>query len=165
MPLFNRKRHTIQCRKVSGKVAAHIEVKLPPPIRQTMTRSCPLFPPGPGERHGDQTVVKTFAVLATAATLVVAAVSTPTPASAGGGGAFAGGLIGGLAAGALIGSAAAAPRYYAPPPPPPEYYAPAGAYGPPPDAYGPPPGACMQPQWVWSPRYGRYVSRNVHVPC
>mgnify|MGYP001063308053 CR=1 FL=1 len=29
----------------------------------------------------------------------------------------------------------------------------------------PPPAACIDQQWVWSPRRGEYVLRNVRVPC
>jgi hypothetical protein len=99
-------------------------------------------------------MTKTLTALAAAATLAVVAVGAPTDANAywrRGGGAVAAGLIGGLAAGAIIGSAAAGPRYY---------YEPAPVYVAP-----PPPASCVEQQWVWSPRRGDYVLRNVRVPC
>lgn len=70
-----------------------------------------------------------------------------------GGGGVAAGIIGGLAAGAII---AGATR--------PHYYEPAPVYGPGP-YYAAPPRACVEPQYVWSPRRGDYVLRNVRVPC
>jgi hypothetical protein len=95
---------------------------------------------------------KTLAVLAAAGVIAVASAVVPSDAYAQRrAGAFAAGAIGGLAAGAIIGSAVA-PRYYDP------YYAPAPVYA------APPPG-CVEPQWVWSPRRGEYVWRNVPVPC
>jgi hypothetical protein len=96
-------------------------------------------------------MTKTLTALAAAATLAVVAIGAPTEANArwrGGGGAVAAGLIGGLAAGAIIGSAAA-PRYYYEPAP----------------VYVAPPATCIDRQWVWSPRRGDYVMRNVRVPC
>jgi hypothetical protein len=103
---------------------------------------------------------KTLTVLAAAGALAVVSVAAPTDANAwhrgyGHGGAVAAGVIGGLAAGAIIGSALA-PRYVEPAP---VYGAPAPAY------VAPGPAACVQPQWVWSPRRGEYVWRNVSVPC
>lgn len=98
-------------------------------------------------------MTKTLTALAAAATFAVVAVGAPTDANAQwrrGGGAFAGGLIGGLAAGAIIGSAVA-PRYY--------YAEPAPVY------MEPPPAMCLDRQYVWSPRRGDYVLRNVRVPC
>ncbi|HET9904074.1 MAG TPA: hypothetical protein VFQ27_10290 [Xanthobacteraceae bacterium] len=98
-------------------------------------------------------MTKTLTALAAAATLAVVAVGAPTEAQARwrhGGGAVAAGIITGLAAGAIIGSAAAGPRYY---------YEPAPVYVAPPPAY------CLERQWVWSPRRGDYVLRNVRVPC
>jgi len=97
-------------------------------------------------------MTKTLTALAAAATFAVVAVGAPTDASAQwrrGGGAVAAGVIGGLAAGAIIGGAMAGPRYYEPAP---VYMA-------------PPPAACIDQQWVWSPRRGEYVLRNVRVPC
>ena len=55
-------------------------------------------------------MLKTIAALATAGTIAVAAVATPTPAEARGG-RIAAGIIGGVAAGAIIGGALAGPRY------------------------------------------------------
>jgi hypothetical protein len=97
---------------------------------------------------------KTLMALAAAATIAVGAVSVPTDASAQRGGAVAAGVIGGLAAGAIIGSALSGPRYYEPAP----VYAPA-------PLYAAPPAACVEQQYVWSPRRGDYVVRNVRVPC
>ncbi len=92
---------------------------------------------------------KTLTALAAAAALAVVAVAAPSDASAQGRG-FAAGVIGGLAAGTIIGGAIASqPRVY---------YEPAPVY------VAPPPG-CVQQQWVWSPRRGDYVLRNVRVPC
>jgi hypothetical protein len=96
-------------------------------------------------------MTKTLTALAAAATLAIVAVGAPSDAFAQRrGGAVAAGIIGGLAAGAIIGSMAA-PRYY---------YEPAPVYVAP-----PPPRACIEQQWVWSPRRGDYVLRNVRVPC
>ncbi len=94
---------------------------------------------------------KTLVVLATAASLAIVSTAVPNEALAWrrGGGAVAAGVIGGLAAGAIIGGALAGPRYYEPAP---VYVA-------------PPPATCVEPQWVWSPRRGEYVWRNVRVPC
>ncbi len=95
---------------------------------------------------------KTITAVAAAATLALVAVGAPSNAHAQRGGAFAAGVIGGLAAGAIIGSAVA-----------PRYYEPAPVYGAP--VYAAPPPGCVQQQWVWSPRRGEYVLRNVAVPC
>lgn len=93
---------------------------------------------------------KTLVVFATAASLAIVSVAAPSDAFAQRrGGAIAAGVIGGLAAGAIIGGALAGPRYYEPAP---VYVA-------------PPPATCVEPQWVWSPRRGEYVWRNVRVPC
>lgn len=100
---------------------------------------------------------KTLMALAAAATIAVGAVSVPGVASAQHGhhgGGVAAGVIGGLAAGAIIGSALSGPRYYEPAP----------VYGPAP-VYAAPPAACIEQQYVWSPRRGDYVLRNVRVPC
>ena len=86
-------------------------------------------------------------VLVAAATMAAAVL--PAPAQARNGGAVAAGVIGGLAAGAIIGSAVA-PRYY---------------YAEPAPVYVAPPATCIDRQWVWSPRRGDYVMRNVRVPC
>src|SRR5262245_44756468 len=100
---------------------------------------------------------KTLTVLAAVGTLAVVSVAAPTDANAQWrrGGAVAAGVVTGLAAGAIIGGALA-PRYYEPAP---VYVAPAPAYA------APAPAACVQPQWVWSPRRGEYVWRKVSVPC
>lgn len=83
---------------------------------------------------------KTLTVLATAATLAIAAVSAPQQAEARGrGGAVAAGIIGGLALGAI--AAGAAHSYYGPGP---GYY----AYGPGPVAYGP--GCYWTRERVWT---------------
>ncbi|MBX6426385.1 MAG: hypothetical protein IRZ09_10755 [Variibacter sp.] len=98
-------------------------------------------------------MTRTLTALAAATTFAIVAVAAPTDANAHwrrGGGAVAAGIIGGLAAGAIIGSAMA-PRYY---------YEPAPVYVAP-----PPPGVCYEQEWVWSPRRGEYVLRNVRVPC
>ena len=92
-------------------------------------------------------MTKTLTALAAAATVAIVAVAVPTEAYAQ---RRAGAFIGGLAAGALIGSAIA-PRYY--------YYEPAPVY------VAPPPETCVEQQYVWSPRRGDYVLRNVRVPC
>jgi hypothetical protein len=94
---------------------------------------------------------KTITAVAAAAALALVAVGAPSDAHAQRGGAFAAGVLGGMAAGAIIGSAVA-PRYYEP------GYAPA-------PVYAAPPGDCVTQQWVWSPRRGEYVWRNVRVPC
>jgi hypothetical protein len=97
-------------------------------------------------------MTKTLTALAAAAAFAIVAVGAPADANAQwrrGGGAFAGGLIGGLAAGALIGSAVG-PRYY---------------YAEPAPVYVEPPASCVEQQYVWSPRRGDYVLRNVRVPC
>lgn len=95
-------------------------------------------------------MTKTLTTLGAAAVLAMVTVAAPTDASAQRGGAVAAGVIGGLAAGAIIGGAIASqPRYYAPAP---VYVAPA-------------PAVCVERQWVWSPRRGEYVRRNVRVPC
>ncbi|MCC7347589.1 MAG: hypothetical protein IT538_09355 [Variibacter sp.] len=90
---------------------------------------------------------KTWIALAAAAAVTVASVAVPSDAHAQRG--VAAGLFGGLVAGTIIGSAMA-PRYY---------YAPAPVY------VAPPPRGCVEQQWVWSPRRGDYVLRNVRVPC
>jgi len=91
-------------------------------------------------------------VLTATGALAITAVAAPSDAFAQRrGGAIAAGVIGGLAAGAIIGGALANP-YYGP------YYGPAPVY------VAPPPG-CVEQQWVWSPRRGQYVLRNVAVPC
>ena len=103
-------------------------------------------------------MTKTLTALAAAATLAVVAVGVPTDANAQwrrGGGAVAAGVLGGLAVGAIIGSAVAPRYYYAEPEP---VYAPA-------PLYAEPPATCVDQQWVWSPRRGDYVMRNVRVPC
>ncbi|HEX2216349.1 MAG TPA: hypothetical protein VHG27_06610 [Xanthobacteraceae bacterium] len=93
---------------------------------------------------------RTVLAVAAAATLAVVSIGAPSDAFAGRrGSAVAAGIIGGLAAGAIIGSAMA-PRYY---------YEPAPVY------VAPPPAACLERQWVWSPRRGDYVLRSVRVPC
>jgi hypothetical protein len=96
---------------------------------------------------------KVVTALAAAGALAIVAVGAPSDAHAqwrrGGGGAVAAGVIGGLAAGAIIGSAVA-PRYY---------YEPAPVY------VAPGPAACVDRQWVWSPRRQDYVLRSVRVPC
>jgi len=106
-------------------------------------------------------MTKTLTAFAAAATLAIVAVGAPADANAQwrhrNGGAVAAGVIGGLAAGAIIGSAIA-PRYYDP------YYGPAPVYGAYDPAYAAPAG-CVEQQWVWSPRRGDYVLRNVRVPC
>jgi hypothetical protein len=96
-------------------------------------------------------MTKTLTALAAAATLAVVAVGAPSDANAHWrrGGGVAAGLIGGLAAGAIIGSAVAPHYYYAEPAP----------------VYVAPPATCIERQWVWSPRRGDYVMRNVRVPC
>ena len=95
---------------------------------------------------------KIITAVAAAATLALVVGGAPNQAHAQRG-AVAAGVLGGLAAGAIIGSAAAGPRYYEPAP----------VYGPAP-VYAAPPG-CVSQQWVWSPRRGEYVLRNVAVPC
>jgi hypothetical protein len=95
---------------------------------------------------------KITTVLAGAATLALAAISSPSEVEAQTTGQIITGVIGGIAAGAII-SGAIAPS--------------APAYGPPP-GYGPgygPRGGCYDQQQVWSNRYQTYVMRNVPVPC
>lgn len=98
---------------------------------------------------------KTLLALAAVASLAAVSVGTASDAWAQHrhhhGGGVAAGVLGGLAAGAIIGGALA-PRPY--------YY-----YDEPAPVYVAPPPACVEQQWVWSPRRGDYVLRNVRVPC
>ena len=96
---------------------------------------------------------KTLLALAAVASLAAVSVGTASDALAQHrhhGGGVAAGVLGGLAAGAIIGGALAPRPYY---------------YDEPAPVYVAPPPACVEQQWVWSPRRGDYVLRNVRVPC
>jgi hypothetical protein len=96
---------------------------------------------------------KTLMALAAAATLTAGTMAATGDAQAQRRGWGPGAFVGGLAAGAIIGGALAPRPYYYYGEPAPVYVAP------------PPPPACVEQQWVWSPRRGDYVLRNVRVPC
>src|SRR5258708_31590558 len=69
----------------------------------------------PGEKLGKvQTMKKTALVLATAATIVLSAVTAPSAAEARGGWGWGGALAGGLIAGAVIGGLASSAYGYGP---------------------------------------------------